>query len=44
MARSVWATLHGLAVLSLRQPHQRFAMDEPPEDLAAGTLSAMFGL
>ncbi|MFD8985851.1 TetR/AcrR family transcriptional regulator [Streptomyces sp. NPDC059564] len=44
MARSVWATLHGLAVLSLRQPHQRFGMDEPPEDLATSTLSAMFGL
>ncbi|MBT2389276.1 TetR/AcrR family transcriptional regulator [Streptomyces sp. ISL-1] len=44
MARSIWATLHGLAVLSLRQPHQRFGMDEPPEDLATSTLSAMFGL
>ncbi|MFK0043592.1 TetR/AcrR family transcriptional regulator [Streptomyces sp. NPDC090741] len=44
MARSLWATLHGLAVLSLRQPHQRFGMDEPPEELAAGTLSALFGL
>ncbi|MGW1290807.1 TetR/AcrR family transcriptional regulator, partial [Streptomyces sp. NPDC002586] len=40
MARSIWAALHGLAVLSLRQPHQRFGMDEPPEDLAAHTLSA----
>ncbi|MFI1364579.1 TetR/AcrR family transcriptional regulator [Streptomyces griseochromogenes] len=44
MARSLWATLHGLAVLSLRQPHQRFGMDEPPEDLATSTLSAIFGL
>ncbi|MFF3249267.1 TetR/AcrR family transcriptional regulator [Streptomyces sp. NPDC002870] len=44
MARSIWATLHGLAVLSLRQPHQRFGMDEPPEDLATRTLSAIFGL
>ncbi|MET8099212.1 TetR/AcrR family transcriptional regulator [Streptomyces sp. NPDC005236] len=44
MARSIWATLHGLAVLSLRRPHQRFGMEEPPEDLAASTLSAMFGL
>ncbi|MFF4102785.1 TetR/AcrR family transcriptional regulator [Streptomyces sp. NPDC001903] len=44
LARSIWATLHGLAVLSLRQPHQRFGMDEPPEDLAATTLSAVFGL
>ena len=44
MARSIWATVHGLAVLSLRRPHQRFGMEEPPEDLAANTLSAMFGL
>ncbi|MGW3202039.1 TetR/AcrR family transcriptional regulator [Streptomyces sp. NPDC001118] len=44
MARSIWAALHGLAVLSLRQPHQRFGMDEPPEDLAAHTLSALLGL
>ncbi|WP_438290592.1 PxKF domain-containing protein [Streptomyces sp. HUAS TT7] len=44
LARSIWATLHGLAVLSLRQPHQRFGMDEAPEDLAGSTLSAMFGL
>ncbi|MFI1769374.1 TetR/AcrR family transcriptional regulator [Streptomyces sp. NPDC020800] len=44
MARSLWATLHGLAVLSLRQPHQRFGMDEPPEDLATSTLAAVFGL
>ncbi|MGW1498118.1 TetR/AcrR family transcriptional regulator [Streptomyces mirabilis] len=44
MARSIWATLHGLAVLRLRRPHQRFGMDEPPEDLATSTLSAMFGL
>ncbi|MEV0278066.1 TetR/AcrR family transcriptional regulator [Streptomyces sp. NPDC050610] len=44
MARSLWATVHGLAVLSLRRPHRRFAMDEPAEDLAAGTLVAIFGL
>ncbi|MER6386114.1 TetR/AcrR family transcriptional regulator [Streptomyces sp. NPDC001250] len=44
MARSIWAALHGLAVLSLRQPHQRFGMDEPPEELAAHTLSALLGL
>jgi hypothetical protein len=44
MARSIWATLHGLAVLSLRQPHERFGMDEPPEDLATNTLSALLGL
>ncbi|MGW1054938.1 TetR/AcrR family transcriptional regulator [Streptomyces sp. NPDC002521] len=44
MARSIWAALHGLAVLSLRKPHQRFGMDEPPEDLAAHTLSALLGL
>lgn len=44
MARSIWATLHGLAVLGLRRPHQRFGMDEAPEDLANSTLSAMFGL
>ncbi|MEV0117257.1 TetR/AcrR family transcriptional regulator [Streptomyces sp. NPDC050844] len=44
MARSIWATLHGLAVLSLRRPHERFGLDESPEDLATGTLTAMFGL
>ncbi|MER5474738.1 TetR/AcrR family transcriptional regulator [Streptomyces sp. NPDC002935] len=44
MARSIWATLHGLAVLSLRRPHPRFGLDESPESLAANTLSAMFGL
>lgn len=44
MARSIWATVHGLAVFHLRQPHQRFGMDEPPEDLATSTLSAMSGL
>lgn len=44
MARSIWATLHGLAVLSLRGPYKRFGMDEPPEDLAATTLSALLGL
>ncbi|GAA1912736.1 hypothetical protein GCM10009753_50940 [Streptantibioticus ferralitis] len=44
MARSVWATVHGLAVLSLRQPHERFGLDEPAEDLAARTLSALLGL
>jgi AcrR family transcriptional regulator len=44
MARSIWATLHGLAVLSLRGPYKRFGMDDPPEDLAATTLSALLGL
>jgi Tetracyclin repressor-like, C-terminal domain len=44
MARSIWATLHGLAVLSLRGPYERFGMDEPPEDLAATTLSTLLGL
>ncbi|MFG2232680.1 TetR/AcrR family transcriptional regulator [Streptomyces sp. NBC_01310] len=44
MARSIWATLHGLATLSLRQPHQRFGMDGAPEDLATSTLTAIFGL
>jgi AcrR family transcriptional regulator len=44
MARSIWATLHGLAVLSLRGPYKRFGMDEPPEDLAATTLSTLLGL
>jgi AcrR family transcriptional regulator len=43
MARSIWATLHGLAVLSLRRPHERFGMDEPPEELAARTMSALLG-
>ncbi|WP_370087756.1 TetR-like C-terminal domain-containing protein [Streptacidiphilus sp. MAP12-16] len=28
----IWATLHGLAVLSRRRPHERFGLDEPPED------------
>jgi AcrR family transcriptional regulator len=44
MARSIWATLHGLAALSLRGPYERFGMDEPPEDLAATTLSTLLGL
>ncbi|MFG2847134.1 TetR/AcrR family transcriptional regulator [Kitasatospora sp. NPDC048296] len=44
LTRSIWATLHGLAVLSLRQPHERFGMDGSPEELAAATLSAMLGL
>ncbi|MFE2036172.1 TetR/AcrR family transcriptional regulator [Streptomyces scopuliridis] len=44
LARSIWATLHGLAVLSLRQPNERFGMSEPPEELAGDTLSAMLGL
>ncbi|MGO4456033.1 hypothetical protein AB4039_01620 [Streptomyces sp. M-16] len=38
------SSLHGLAVLSLRQPDQRFGMGERAEDLAAGTLSAISGL
>jgi len=44
MARSIWATLHGLAALSLRGPYERFGMDEPPEDLAATTLATLLGL
>ncbi|MGY0066583.1 TetR/AcrR family transcriptional regulator [Streptomyces sp. QTS137] len=44
LARSVWATLHGLAVLSLRGLTERFAMDVPPEELAGDTLSALLGL
>lgn len=44
MARSIWATLHGLALLGLRQPHERYGLGEPPEALAAETLSALFGL
>ncbi|WP_406271807.1 hypothetical protein OHT93_21760 [Streptomyces sp. NBC_00191] len=44
MSRSIWATLHGLALLNLRQPHERFGLNEPPEDLAADALSALFGL
>jgi AcrR family transcriptional regulator len=44
LARSIWATLHGLASLSLRQPHERFGMGAPPEDLATTTLSAILGL
>ncbi|WP_405600832.1 TetR/AcrR family transcriptional regulator [Streptomyces sp. NBC_01410] len=44
MSRSIWATLHGLALLNLRQPHERFGLNEPPEALAADTLSALFGL
>ena len=44
LARSIWATLHGLAVLSGRQPHERFGLNEAPGELAAGTLSALLGL
>ena len=44
LATSIWATLHGLAALSLRQPHERFGMSAPPEDLATSTLSALLGL
>jgi AcrR family transcriptional regulator len=44
MARSIWATLHGLAALNARQPHQRFGMDEVSETLAVDTLSALLGL
>ncbi|WP_331752425.1 TetR/AcrR family transcriptional regulator [Streptomyces chartreusis] len=44
LTRSIWAALHGLSVLSLRQLAARFGMDGPPEELAAGTLSALLGL
>ncbi|WP_433199302.1 TetR/AcrR family transcriptional regulator [Nocardia sp. CA-107356] len=44
MARSIWSALHGITVLSLRQPHERFGFNVPPEDLAAETLSALLGL
>ncbi|MFF8033314.1 MULTISPECIES: TetR/AcrR family transcriptional regulator [unclassified Streptomyces] len=44
LTRSIWAALHGLSVLSLRQLADRFDMDGPPEKLAADTLSALLGL
>lgn len=44
MARSIWATLHGLAVLHLQRPHEHFGMAEPPESLAASSLSILLGL
>ncbi|MER6793501.1 TetR-like C-terminal domain-containing protein [Amycolatopsis mediterranei] len=44
LATAIWATLHGLAVLSLRRPHERFRMGEAPEDLATTALSALLGL
>jgi AcrR family transcriptional regulator len=43
-ARSVWATLHGLAVLNLQQPHDRYGLGGEPEELATTTLSALLGL
>jgi len=43
-ARSVWATLHGLAVLHLQQPHDRYGLGGEPEELASTTLSALLGL
>ncbi|MFD6156446.1 TetR/AcrR family transcriptional regulator [Nocardia sp. NPDC060256] len=44
MARSIWSTLHGIAVLSLRRPHDLFGFNAPPEELAAESLSALLGL
>ncbi|MEV7870610.1 TetR/AcrR family transcriptional regulator [Streptomyces sp. NPDC088124] len=44
LTRSIWAALHGLSVLSLRQLSERFDMDVSPEQLAADTLSALLGL
>lgn len=44
LATAIWATLHGLAVLSLRGPHERFRMHEAPEEVAATTLTALLGL
>jgi len=43
-ARSLWVTLHGLAVLHLQQPHDRYGLGGEPEELAATTLSALLGL
>ena len=43
-ARSLWATLHGLAVLHLQQPHDRYGLGGEPEELATTTLSALLGL
>jgi AcrR family transcriptional regulator len=43
-ARAIWATLHGLAVLHLQQPHERYGLGEEPEALVSTTLSALLGL
>jgi len=43
-ARSLWVTLHGLAVLHLQQPHDRYGLGGEPEQLATTTLSALLGL
>ncbi|GAA2568747.1 hypothetical protein GCM10010435_48260 [Winogradskya consettensis] len=43
-ARSIWATLHGLAVLHLQRPHERYGLGGEPEELAATTLSALLGV
>ncbi|MGF6883134.1 hypothetical protein ABIA39_005206 [Nocardia sp. GAS34] len=44
MARSIWAALHGIAELMLRQPNKRFGLDAPPEELAVTTLTTLLGL
>lgn len=44
MARSIWATLHGLAVLHLQRPHENFGMADAPESLAASSLTVLLGL
>ncbi|MGW0788932.1 TetR/AcrR family transcriptional regulator [Streptomyces sp. NPDC002911] len=44
LTRSIWATVHGLSVLSLRQLSEQFDMNGSPEELAADTLSALLNL
>ncbi|WP_297614413.1 hypothetical protein [Nocardia sp.] len=44
MARSIWATLHGLSELVLRPTPEYFGLDQPPEDLAASTRTALLRL
>lgn len=41
LARSVWATVHGLAVLHLNGGLAKLGLDDTPEQLAADTLAAM---
>ncbi|WP_223199068.1 TetR/AcrR family transcriptional regulator [Solihabitans fulvus] len=43
-ARAIWATLHGLAVLSLLRQDDRFGMNGIPEELTSRALSALLGL
>ncbi|GAA4759762.1 TetR-like C-terminal domain-containing protein [Streptomyces sanyensis] len=41
LARSIWAAVHGLAVLHLNGGFAKLGLDDTPERLAADTLAAM---